>query len=57
MLAFIISINIQISESLVYFLFAFSPVILVALAFTILKDRCETYPEMKEGQEWGYFHN
>ncbi|PRY52847.1 hypothetical protein B0I27_105317 [Arcticibacter pallidicorallinus] len=57
LLAFIVAINIQASESLVYFLFAFSPVMLIGLALTILRDRGENYPEMKEGQEWGYFHN
>lgn len=56
MLAFIISIHTQVSESLVYFLFAFSPITLIWLVFTVLKDRSEKYPEMKEGQEWGYFH-
>lgn len=57
LLAFIVAINIQASESLVYFLFACSPVMLVCLAFKILKDRSENYPEMKEEQEWGYFHD
>lgn len=56
LLAFIISIQIQVSQSLIYLLFAFSPVILIGLALTVLKDRSEKYPEMKEGQEWGYFH-
>lgn len=56
LLAFIISIHIQVSESLVYVLFAFSPIILIWLAFTVLKDRSEKYPEMNEDQEWGYFH-
>jgi len=56
LLAFIISIHTLVSENLVYFLFAFSPVVLIWLAFTVLKDRSEKYPEMEEGQEWGYFH-
>ncbi|WP_407426813.1 hypothetical protein [Arcticibacter sp.] len=56
LLAFIISIHTQVSESLVYFLFAFSPVVLIWLAITVLKDKSEEYPEMDEEQEWGYFH-
>lgn len=56
LLAFIFSIHFQISERLVYILFSFSPAVLICLAIIILRDRTEDYPEMKEDQEWGYFH-
>lgn len=56
LLAFIISIQLQVSERLVYGLFAFSPIMLICFAVIIIRDESEKYPEMSEDQEWGYFH-
>lgn len=57
LLFFIVSIHFDFPESLVYLLFAFSPVVLIWLAVTILKDNSVEYPELKEDQEWGYFRD
>lgn len=56
LLVFIISIHTLISDRLTYGLFVFSPIMLIWLAITVLRDRSEKYPEMNEDQEWGYFH-
>lgn len=56
LLAFIISIQLQVSQRLMYGLFTFSPLVLIWLAVVIIRDKSERYPERRDDQEWGYFH-
>lgn len=57
LLFFIVAIHFGFPESLVYLLFALSPVLLIWLAVTILKDTSVEYRELEEDEEWGYFRD
>jgi len=56
LIVFVISIHFEFPESITLGLFTLSPLMLIWLAITVLKDSSEQYPEMNEDQEWGYFH-
>jgi hypothetical protein len=40
--------------NVVPYLFILSPFLIIAMVIIVLKDENIFYPELKEGEEWGY---
>ena len=54
LLAYAILINLDLPQLWIALLSVFWPFIFIWMIYRILKDNQFEYPELKDGQEWGY---
>lgn len=45
----------DMSLSLAYFLFSFSPFLVIWMVVSVLKDTSQEVSELQSGEEWGYY--
>ncbi|WP_158826783.1 hypothetical protein [Mucilaginibacter lacusdianchii] len=54
LLVYMILFSTGLSISILSYLFLTSPLVLIWMVFTILKDDTSLYPELEAEEEWGY---
>jgi len=54
LVAYVIVFATGYYATLLAYMFLVSPVLLIATVYFVLTDTTHTYPELGEGEEWGY---